>query len=512
MVGNEPQTSPHSGSSSLDRLRRGVFVGRQAELEELRAALEDAFSGEGRLMMLAGEPGIGKTRTAQELAFHAEARGAQVMWGRCYEDRGTPPYWPWTQAIRAYVGQRDAESLRAEMGSGAWDIAEIVPEVRDQLPNLEPSTNLMDPESARFRLFDSVTTFLKNASLAKPTVFVLDDLHAADKSSLALLSFLVKDLPRTNLLVVGTYRTVDLSRQHPLSEALAELSRERAFQRVQFSGFGQEDVADLIEAVSGTRPLGSLVEAVYSRTEGNPFFVTEMVRLLAQHGDLGQGETGERSSWAVRIPEGVREVIGTRLNHLSQRCNQILATASVIGREFSLDLLDQLIDELDEMSILEALEEGSEGRVVEQVSDAPGRYQFTHELIRETLAEELSTTHRVRLHSRIAQALEELYGAGAEAHAAEVAYHLVEAQIVVSTEKLVWYCRVAGEQALEAYAYEEAVEYFQRALASREGTSVDAEMAGILFGLGRAQATVLEQHQRREALDCLVRRLTTTPR
>ncbi len=505
MVRDEQQGPPNSKGFSLDRLRSSGFVGRRSEVEELESALEGAFSGKGRLVMLAGEAGIGKTRTAQELATHAEARDAQVMWGRCYEDQGTPPYWPWTQAIKAYVDQCDAESLTAEMGSGAWDIAEIVSEVRDRLPNLEPSTTLVDPESARFRLFDSVTTFLKNLSRAKPTVLVLDDLHSADRSSLALLTFLVRELSGAKLLVVGTYRDVELSRQHPLSETLAELSRESVFQRVQIRGLGQQEVGSFIEAVSGTKPARGLVEAVYSRTEGNSFFVTEMIRLLAQQGDLSREETGEPHIRAVRIPESVREVIGTRLNRLSQRCNQVLSTASVIGRGFGLDVLDYLIEELDEGSILEALEEALAGRVIEESSDVPGRYQFSHALIRETSVEELSTTRRVRLHSRIAQALEALYGAGTEAHAAEVVYHLVEARIVVGTEKLTWYCRVAGEQALDAYAYEEALEYFRQALGGREGYAVDAEMAGTLFGLGRTQAATLEQHRRREALDSLIR-------
>ena len=296
MERDEALTSPIGRELSLDRLKGGVFVGRQQEVSELRAALEDALTGKGRLVMLVGEPGIGKTRTAQELAAYAEARGTQVMWGHCYEDQGTPPYWPWVQAIRSYVQQQDTEKLRTEMGSGAWDIGEIVPDMRDRLHDLEPPTALLDSESARFRLFDSITTFFKNASRTQPVVVILDDLHVADKSSLALLKFVARELSGTRLLVVGAYRDVGLSRQHPLSEALGELTRESAFERVLFRGLSKEDVGHFIEAVSEVKPAQSLVEAVYAHTEGNPFFVTEMVRLLVQQGELTPEETGERQT------------------------------------------------------------------------------------------------------------------------------------------------------------------------------------------------------------------------
>ena len=164
------------------------FVGRERELEELRTALDDAVSGQGRMVMLAGEPGIGKTRIARELASYAEQQGARVLWGWCYDQEGAPPYWPWAQPIRAYVQVTDAERLRSEMGLGATDIAEIVPELRGKLPDLEPPPAL-EPEQARFRMFDSITSFLKNASRAQPLVLVLDDLHWADTSSLLLLEF-----------------------------------------------------------------------------------------------------------------------------------------------------------------------------------------------------------------------------------------------------------------------------------------------------------------------------------
>ena len=234
------------------------------------------------MAMVAGEPGIGKTRTAQELAVYAEERGAQVLWGRC-EEEGTPSYWPWIQPLQAYVRRSSAEQLIAEMGSGASHVSEIVYEVGNKLPDLKPPPAL-EPEAARFWLFDSISTFLKNAAQSQPMLLVLDDLHWADKSSLLLLQFLALEIATSHLLVVGTYRDVELSRQHPLSETLVELSRSSAtggFRRILLRGLDLENTALLIEASAEVETTTELVEALHVHTEGNPFFMTEAIRLLS---------------------------------------------------------------------------------------------------------------------------------------------------------------------------------------------------------------------------------------
>ncbi|MFB3093965.1 MAG: AAA family ATPase, partial [Dehalococcoidia bacterium] len=494
----------------LDSLAGGVFVGRQREMGELKACLEDALSGRGRLVTLVGEPGIGKTRTAQELATYAGLRGAQVLWGRCYEEQGMPPYWPWVQAIRSYVRERDPEQLRSEMGAGAADIAEVVSDVKERLPDLKPPPQLDSPEQARFRLFDSITAFLKSASQKQPLVLVLDDLHWADQPSLLLLQFFARELGNSRLLLIGTYRDMELSRQHPLAETLGELTRERLFQRVLLRGLSQQDVGRFIEVAAGVDPPPGLAEAVHTQTEGNPLFVTEVVRLLVQEGELTQ-ESGARDSWTVRIPEGVREVIGRRLNRLSQRCNETLTIASVIGREFELRQLTPLVDDMSEERLLEVLEEALSARIIEELPQVVGRYQFTHALIQETLSEELSLTRRVRLHARIAESLEELYGDTVEAHAAELAHHFAEAEAVLGTDKLACYSLLAGEKALATYAYEEAQSHFEIGLQSRgvplEGTEAasDGEAAALLFGLARAHSSTLVGHRLGEGIANLSR-------
>ena len=217
----------------------GDFIGRRREIDELVSALRDAFSGRGRLVMLVGEPGIGKTRTAQEIASLAELEGAEVLWGDCYEGEGAPPYWPWLQTLRAYIRRSDADNLRAVMGVGAADIAEMVPELRDKLPDLKPPPAL-EPEAARFRLFDSIATFLKDASQKQPIILVLDDLHWADRSSLLLLEFVAHEIADSRLLLIGTYRDVEITRKHPLSQSLGTLIREQVFRSVELRGLNQQ--------------------------------------------------------------------------------------------------------------------------------------------------------------------------------------------------------------------------------------------------------------------------------
>ena len=352
-------------------------------------------------------------------------------------------------------------------------------------------------------------------------VLVLDDLHWADHPSLLLLEFVAKEFATSRLLVVGTYRDMELSRQHPLSQSLGELTRsaEGGIQRVLLRGLDQIDVGRFIELASGVTPPSGMVEAVHRRTEGNPLFVTEVVRLLVQEGELTKEKVGQRDSWSVRIPEGVREVIGRRLDRLSERCNETLTIASVVGREFTLDQISTLIEDtsadsgqaMTEARLLDVLDEALSARVIEELPSAAGRYQFTHALIQETLSGELSTTRKVRLHVRIAEALELLYGAEAEAHAAELSQHFAEAQTVLGTEKLAHYSLVAGERALSAFAFEEALAHFERGLVARgialtgSQPAPDEKAADLLFGLGRAQLATVERQRLSEGVGYLRR-------
>jgi class 3 adenylate cyclase len=452
-AGQDAQPNP------LDRLAGGVFVGRDVELRELRAAVQNAGSGHGRLILLGGEPGIGKTRLAEETVTYARLHDAQVLWGRCDEAEGAPAFWPWVQAIRDHVLDRDAGALMSDMGSGAGAIAQLVSEVRDRLPGLAAPASL-DPEQARFRLFDSVTTFLRNASRRQPIVLVLDDLHWADEPSLLLLLFLVRHMRDARLLVLGTYRDQGLSRGHPLTRVLAELSREELSVRVPLRGLDERDVARFIEMTAGVAPPPALVRVVFRETEGNPFFVAELVRLLASDGRLERAETAR--SWSVDIPQGIREVIGRRLDRLSEDCNRVLTIAAVIGRELGVDVLEQIAD-LPEERLIELLEEAVGARILSEAA-RPGRYTFAHALVRETLYEELSVAKRGRLHRRIATVIERTYADRLDAHLPELAYHWLQAAREGDLDKALDYALRAASRADALLAYEETVRICDAAL------------------------------------------------
>ena len=473
------------------RMSESSFVGRKREIAELEAALEDALSGSGRLVMLAGEPGIGKTRTAQQLAVRAEALGVQVFWGRCYEEPGAPPYWPWVQVIRAYVQQASTEQLATEMGLGAASISEIIPEVRGKLPDLGKPPAL-EPEQARFRLFDSITSFLKNVAQRQPLMLLLDDLHWADRSSLLLLEFLAQEIENSPLLLLGAHRDIEVSRGHPLSQTLGALVREKNFSRVQLDGLTPQEVRELVEGNAGIILTLEAAEVVHRRTDGNPFFVGEVTRQVTPE-NVTQDE-----HWASIIPEGVRDALGRRLSRLSKHCNQMLTTASIIGRGFDFRLLSILSVGISEEKLLQAVEEAVYAHLIEDVRGQMDRYQFSHALIQQTLAEDVTTSRRVRIHARIAEALEALYGDDGEVRATELAHHYGEAEALLGTERLIHFSKIAGDRALATYAFDEALVLLSRAIAAIEGETgstpaeqvTDEDTAAILLSLGYAQAAL----------------------
>ncbi|GAB4327229.1 MAG: hypothetical protein Kow0010_10710 [Dehalococcoidia bacterium] len=473
----------HTDSNVLDRLARGVFVGRQDELERLRRAFDEAFAGRGSVVMLVGEPGIGKTRTAQELETYARMRGGRVLWGRTHESAGAPPFWPWVQVGRAYAAAREMAEVREDLGPTGRELVRLFPELREA--GLEPPEAIDDPEVAQFRLFDAYSRFLATASTRVPLVVVLDDLHWADRPTLKLLQHLARELGHMRALVIGTYRDTDLVRTHPLSETLAELNREGAFERVNLRGLSEGEVAGYITAVAKVAPAASLVTRIYEETEGNPFFLSEVVQLMTEEGALTKESVSD-----IRLPEGVKEALGRRLDRLSEEANELLKTAAVVGREFAFDTL-QLLREGDADSLVKLIEEGLAARVIEEM-ERPGRFRFTHALMQETLLEELSTTRRVRLHGRIGEALEQRYGSRAQEQAARLALHFVESAALnrEHAEKALRYSRLAGEAALERLAWGEAASHFEHALEQAEalGDIESPGKAALHEGLGRAYA------------------------
>jgi tetratricopeptide (TPR) repeat protein len=459
-------------------------VGRARELRELEAALDDALMGRGALFLIGGEPGIGKSRLANELASRAVMRGVRVLWGRCWEAGGAPAYWPWVQPIRSYVRGQERGVLASQLGSGAADVAQLMPELKDLLPELQIAVPL-DPEGARFRLFDSTSTFLRNAASARPLLLVLDDLHAADVPSLLLLQFMAGTLAETHIMVVGAYRDEGIEGDHPLASALSELNRERVTRHLHLAGLDGPDSARLIEATASVTPSKALITVVHEETEGNPLFMGEVIRLLVAEGRLPA--LGDATPLRITIPPQVREVIERRLRRLPEDCVRILTVAAILGREFGLDVLHQTSG-LSHDALLGILDDAVAARVVIEVPAVPGRMSFSHALIRDTLYDALTPGHRVQLHREIGEALERLYGDDPEPHVAELAHHFCEAATGEESEKAVDYARRAGDRAVSLLAYEEAIRLYGLGLQTLGESADDATRCELLLALGDAQA------------------------
>lgn len=473
-------------ASLWKRRAGGVFVGRERELSELLAGVDDALEGRGRLFLIAGEPGIGKSRLTDEVAALARERGVRVLYGRCWEAGGAPTYWPWVQALRAHVREQSPEELRRQLGAGAPELAQILPEVREVLGDV-PAPMPQDPEGARFRLFDATAAFLRSASAAQPLLIVLDDLNVADTPSLLLLQFVAGELSETRILLVGAYRDVEVAPGGAFASTVRELARQRVTRRLHIGGLAERDVARFIELSGGIAPRASLVAAVYQETEGNPLFVGEVVRLLADEGRLETAAT--EPSWHLRIPESAGDVIERRLERLSDPCNEVLTLASVVGREFGLETLERFSD-LAGDKLLSILDEATEARVVMEVPGALARLRFSHALIRDVLYDALSTARRIRLHRRLGEVLEELYSADPEPHLAELAHHFYQAVPGGDIERAIDYARRAGDLAASLYGHEDAVRLYRMSLEALEFKEPKDDWARLelLLSLGEAQA------------------------
>ena len=461
---------PVVAQGGLGRLAWGRFVGRTDELGTLKTALDAALGGQGSLVMLVGEPGIGKTRLAQEALVYAQLRGAQTLWGRCYEAESAFPYMPFVEALRQYVANRPDDALRTELGNGASDVAKLVSEVRQRVPASALTTEI-PPDQERQRLYESVVTFLMNAAKANPIVLVLDDLHWADAPTLNLLRNLARSIKGSRLLVIGTYRDVDLDRRHPLAEVLAELRRERLFERVLLRGMTPLEVSALLEMVAQHElDQGGVVlaSALHRATEGNPFFIEETVRHLVETGRIFRREGRWVSNAAnvhdMGIPEGVREVIGRRLSRLSSACNDALTSAAVLGREFEFAVLGAMTG-LGEDELLAVIEEALVAQaIVEVKGKAVAAYVFSHALVRQTLYEELSLPRKQRLHARAADAIENVHVRTVATHVASLASHYRLAGAAGDPEKAIAYSIRAGDAAQATFAHEEAANHLEGAL------------------------------------------------
>jgi DNA-binding CsgD family transcriptional regulator len=440
-----------------------TFVGRCNELRLFRGAFDRMLAGRRQIVTILGEPGIGKTRCAEAFARVAEDQGALVLWGRCYEEPGAPPYWPWVQILREYVAASSPSELRMILGSGVAEIAALVPELAEDIDEAPPPLpGDRDATQARFRTFDAIARVFERAAEQVPLVLIVDNLHCADAPSLSLLEFLGHELPRRRILLIGTYRDAEVLRKSPLLSALGGLGRESDVERIRLSGLPQDAIAELATRTLG-RPLRHAeIEAINHQTDGNPLFVIELLKVLIEE----SADAGSEPI-AVRIPDGVREAIGRRLSRLSEQCNELLSIASVLGRKFTANELAGAA-EAKLADVLVGLEAAVRAGIVEAFGDVPGGYRFTHALIRETLYEELSSLDQLRWHGRVGDALVAIHGSRLDAVLTRVAHHYFRGAPYGNAHKAARYSAMAAEKAVRIYAYEEALAYCDQVMGALE--------------------------------------------
>lgn len=488
-------------------LTQTPFVGRAAELERLQQRLQDVRARHGGVVMLVGEPGIGKTRTAEEFAERARYAGAQILWGRCYEGESAPPYGPFAEAIATYATGTDAEELRTDLGLGAAPIARLVPALRERLPDI-PEPVALQPDEERIRLLDAVSQFLIALSARTPVVVVVDDLHWADRGSIALLRHVARFAPRHCLLVLGTYRDVEVESTSALADALRALPRETSYEHIKLEGLDTQEVEQLLEMIADQDVPDTFVSAIRAETSGNPFFIREVLLQLITENKI----TRQGGSWVstlsieeMKIPEGVRQVIGRRLSQLSADANRLLSAAAGFNGLFRFDIAAAVAG-FDEAHGLSAVDEALGAQML-RAGSTPDTYDFTHALIRHTLYEELSPSRQVRLHRQIAEAMDRVYGDRVAEHAAQVAYQYHRSASLPGAERGVAHALLAADRAEAAYARDDSVTFLRMTLELLPQN--DARRARTLGRLGMALSWALNFDEAlpamREAGDLIAR-------
>ena len=447
----------------LDTSSVVTFVGRTPELNQLAACWARAQTGQRQLVLVSGEPGIGKTRLSLTFARTCADAGATVLVGRSDEE-ALVPYQPVVEALTWYTSVCPDDELRDDLaasGSGS-EVAHLVPDLLRRRPDLRIAPP-MSVETQRYRLFEAVNQLLRVVAARRPLLLILEDLHWADKPTLLALRHLARAQQPAAICIIGTYRESDLDRGHPLGEMLAELHREPAGTRLSMRGLTGAEVRDLVATMMGPDAV-DLAPLLHEITGGNPFFVGELLRHLKESGAVERVRgRGAVAITELGLPEGIRDVIGRRLARTTERCQQALTLAAVVGREFDLGVLKALGD-LAEDHLLDALDEAVAAHLIGEAPTAPNRFSFLHALIRETVYAELSSSRRRRLHQRVGEVIERLTQAHANPPLADLAYHFIQAAPIGSADKAIDYATRAGDRAADALASEEASRFYGMAL------------------------------------------------
>lgn len=483
----EPEPEPSDHTVPLPAIGGAIaesgFVGRDDHLHRLRLPWLQAATGEHRLALLVGEPGVGKTRLAAQFAAEVHAAGATVLYGRCDEEP-LLSYQPFIGALRHYLRHGDWRA-DPEAEGDLRELARLIPEARPEAAAADPVAQ--DPETERYRLFEAIARLIGRATRRRPLLFVLDDLHWADKPTLLALRHLLRYEDPARLLVLGIFRDVDVGHDHPLVELIGDLRREQRYDRLALEGLDETETDALVSARLHAEPSAAFVRGLRAKTEGNPFFIEEALRSLVESQPVQPGaQVSEQALESIGVPESVADLIQRRLARVSDAAAEALTAAAVVGREFDLGVLEALL-QTPGNRLIEALEEAIDSGLILEVPDAVDRFAFSHALGRDAIYGRLSRARRVRVHLAVGDALH-ARGTGV-ASPGEIAHHYFLARDIGAAGKAVRYAILAGDEAGRALAYEEAAEHYRRALQAfaSEPQTDETMRCEVLLALGRVQ-------------------------
>jgi tetratricopeptide (TPR) repeat protein len=473
--------------SPFSLAERTAFAGRETERRAIRAVIDRALSGRGSLVMIGGGPGVGKTRLAMDMADYAWRVGFRYLVGHCYERDEPFPYLPFAEIIESDMAQAASrDDFRRRIGENAAELAQIAPRLRRVFPDI-PEPVELPPSQKRRYLIQSVAEALGRATRTRSYLYILEDLHWADESTLALLIHLANRVAQLPLVIVGTYRDGFTDDNPALIRTLEELIR-LGIRPLKLGGLPRDAIAQMLHGLSGRQAPESLVSLIFEESQGNPFFVEEMYRHLIEDGKVFDSAGRFRTDIEIDeidIPENVRLIIGRRLERLNEDEQRALAAAAVIGRSFSFQLLTE-ISQIEVDELFTVIEKAQQMGVIVPSSEGPEKpFKFAHELVRQTLLAGISAARRQHLHAAVADAIERL-DRGAVERAGEIADHLLKAGSFAERQRLVRWLTLAGRNALEAAAYEEARRSFRSAL-SHLGAVDARERADLLASLAVAQ-------------------------
>ncbi len=429
------------------------------------AKLNDALEGHGGLVLVGGEPGVGKTTLVKQLIVEAEQRGAFAVFGRCYESAGTVPFSPFVEMLEQALSIMPPDIVREDLGDDTPEVARLVPELTRRFPDIGEPLEL-PPEQQRRFMFNAVGSFVGRGAARFPLMLVMDDVHWADEPTLLLIEHMAALMPNMRVLGVGTYRDVELEVSRPLASALERMLRARLVDRIGLKRFNEQTVSTMLEAMAGQPPPKAVVDAVFSETEGNPFFVEEVFRHLVEEGKLME-DGAFRTAITIDeldVPESVRLVVGRRLQRLGDEAQRVLAAGAVVGRAFPFPLLEEIV-EVESGRLLDIVEEAEAVRVI--VPEERGGmvfYSFAHELIRQTLLSSVSMLRRQRLHLAVANAIERTDRRARQERPSEIANHLLQAGAAAAPERTLEYLELSAQRALDSAAFEEALSACEDAL------------------------------------------------